>query len=115
MDKWNQLVTRKQVVKGIEEQGKRNLQKKQYHQRDIVEQYGHWCRNSEHDRPWIFKAKKFWMIFTYVLELQEKAPMDKNHQKRGNEEYGGSPILFYILRRIQGERNFHTKRLGKKD
>jgi hypothetical protein len=35
IDKWNQLVTRRQAVKGLAEQGKRNLQQKLYHQRDI--------------------------------------------------------------------------------
>jgi hypothetical protein len=38
---WNQLVTERKAGKGTTEQGKRNLQQKLYHQRDIVEQYGH--------------------------------------------------------------------------
>jgi hypothetical protein len=54
------------------------------------------------------------MLFIYVRELQEEAPMDKKHQKRGKEEYARSPILFYILQRSQGERNHQRKRSGKK-
>jgi hypothetical protein len=49
------------------------------------------------------------MLFIYVRELQEEAPMDKKHWKRGKEEYAGSPILFYILQRSQGERNHQRK------
>jgi hypothetical protein len=34
---WNQLVTRRRIVKGIIEQGKRNLRQNLYHQLDIIE------------------------------------------------------------------------------
>jgi hypothetical protein len=57
------------------------------------------------------------MIFIYVSELQEEAPMDKKHQKRGKEASTRSPTLIYmdILQRSQGERNRQRKRSGKKD
>jgi hypothetical protein len=35
------------------------------------------------------------MFFIYVSELQEEAPMDKKHQKRGKEESTKSPTLIY--------------------
>jgi hypothetical protein len=55
------------------------------------------------------------MIFIYVRELQEEAPMDnKKHWKRGKETYTGSPILFYILQRSQGKRNHQRKRSERK-
>jgi hypothetical protein len=37
----NQLVIERKAGKGTTKQGKRNLQQKLYHQRDIVEKYGH--------------------------------------------------------------------------
>jgi hypothetical protein len=37
----NQIVSRRQAMKEIAEKGKRKLQQKLYHQRDIVEQYSH--------------------------------------------------------------------------
>jgi hypothetical protein len=37
------------------------------------------------------------MIFIYVSELQEEAPMDnKKHWKRGKETYTGIPTLIYM-------------------
>jgi hypothetical protein len=36
------------------------------------------------------------MIFIYGIDLQEEAPMDKKHDKRGNKEYTGYPILIYM-------------------
>jgi hypothetical protein len=52
------------------------------------------------------------MLFIYVSELQEEAPMDKKHQKRGKEVYTGNPHidLHDILQRSQGERNCQRKR-----
>jgi hypothetical protein len=54
------------------------------------------------------------MIFIYVSEIQEEAPMDnKQHWKRGKETYTGSPTLIYILQKIQGKKNHQRKRSRK--
>jgi hypothetical protein len=46
------------------------------------------------------------MIFIYVSELQEEAPMEKEHQKRGNKAYIGNPTLIYTTscRKVKGEK-----------
>jgi hypothetical protein len=46
------------------------------------------------------------MIFIYVSELQEEAPMDKEHKKRGNKSYTGNPTLIYMTscRKVKEEK-----------
>jgi len=51
------------------------------------------------------------MIFIYVNELQEEAPMDKEHQKRGKKEYTGNPTLIYMTYCIK----FKEDKLLEKD
>jgi hypothetical protein len=63
------------------------------------------------------------MIFIYVSELQEEAPMDKKHQKRGKEASTRSPTLIYmtscrevkgreIIRERDQERNIRSMKTG---
>jgi hypothetical protein len=44
------------------------------------------------------------MIFIYVIELQEEAPMYKKHWKRETKKYAGSTILIYTTscREVKG-------------
>jgi hypothetical protein len=52
------------------------------------------------------------MIFIYVSEFQEEAPMDnKQHWKRGKETYTGIPTLIYILQK--GKKNHQRERSRK--
>jgi hypothetical protein len=46
------------------------------------------------------------MIFIYVSELQEEAPMDKEHRKRGNKAYTRNPTLIYMTsyRKVKEEK-----------
>jgi hypothetical protein len=54
------------------------------------------------------------MIFIYVSEIQEEAPMDnKQHWKRGKETYTGIPTLIYILQKSQGKKNHQRERSRK--
>ena len=63
------------------------------------------------------------MLFIYVSELQEEAPMDKNHPKRGNKESTRSPTLICMtyFREVEGreiirerdqERKFISMKIG---
>jgi hypothetical protein len=47
------------------------------------------------------------MIFIYVSEIQEEAPMDnKQHWKRGKETYTGIPTLIYTsCREVKGRKS----------
>jgi hypothetical protein len=44
------------------------------------------------------------MLFIYVSELQEEAPIDKENHKRGKKAYIGSPTLIYMTscREVKG-------------
>jgi hypothetical protein len=56
------------------------------------------------------------MLFIYVRELQEEAPMDnKQHWNRGKETFTGSPTLIYTksCREVKGREII--KRFKKED
>ena len=58
------------------------------------------------------------MIFIYVSELQEEAPMDKKHQKTRNKAYTRNLILIYttscrkITEEKLSEKNIKSMKIG---